>query len=97
MPVFAVTYTYTDDTEARDRHRPAHREFLGALGDRGINLCSGPFGPEEAAGALVLIRADSKEAALGYTDADPFRVNGVVSAVDAREWIPVLGPLAAHI
>ncbi|MFD7130849.1 YciI family protein [Streptomyces sp. NPDC059894] len=96
MPVYAVVYTYTDDTAGRDEHRPAHKEYLGDLGDRGINLCSGPFGPQEAPGALLLIRADSKEEAVRCTDDDPFRRHGLVSDVSAREWTPVLGRLAAQ-
>lgn len=97
MPVFAVVHTYTEDSAGRDEHRPAHREYLNALGDRGVNLCSGPFGPREAPGALLLIRADTKEQAVRYTDDDPFRLHGLVRAVTAQEWIPALGPPAAQI
>ncbi|MFB8025437.1 MULTISPECIES: YciI family protein [unclassified Streptomyces] len=97
MPVFAVIYTYTEDTAGRDEHRPAHREYLTALGERGVNLCSGPFGPLESPGALLLIRADTKQEALRHTADDPFRLRGLVSEVSAQEWIPVLGPLAAQI
>jgi uncharacterized protein len=97
MAIFAVTYTYSDDRAARDEHRPAHREFLGALGEQGINLCSGPFGPEEHPGGLLLIRAESKEDALRVTEDDPFRLNGVVTEVAAREWMPVLGSLVDSI
>ena len=97
MAVFAVTYTYADDSAAaRDEHRPAHREYLGGLSEQGVNLCSGPFGPEEAPGALLLLRADSKEAAVAHTEKDPFRVQSLVSEVSAQEWVPVLGPLAEH-
>ncbi|MFJ4620701.1 YciI family protein [Streptomyces sp. NPDC088812] len=97
MPVYTVTYTYTDDSAGRDRHRPAHKEYLAGLGDRGVNLCSGPFGSQEAPGALLLIRADSKEEAVRYTEDDPFRRHGLVGAVAAREWLPMLGRLAAEI
>jgi uncharacterized protein YciI len=97
MPVFAVTYAYTHDNAGRDIHRPAHKEFLGGLGRRGINRVSGPFGPDETPGALILIKADSKEEALAATEQDPFRVNGLVASVSAREWIPMMGPLATEI
>ncbi|MEU4895792.1 YciI family protein [Streptomyces sp. NPDC044780] len=97
MPVFAVIYTYTDDTAGRDEHRPAHKEYLGALGDRGVNLCSGPFGPDEAPGALLLIRADTKEEAVRHTEDDPFRRHSLVGAVTAWEWTPMLGRLAAEM
>jgi uncharacterized protein YciI len=97
MSVFSVTYTYTDDTAGRDEHRPAHKEYLGRLGDLGINLCSGPFGSEESPGALLLIRAESKEEAVRHTENDPFRLQGLVAEVTAREWIPMLGRLAGEI
>ncbi|MFJ9174821.1 YciI family protein [Streptomyces sp. NPDC102360] len=97
MPVYAVTYTYTDDTAGRDTHRPAHKDFLNALADQGVNLCSGPFAAAEVPGALLLIRAGDKASALAATERDPFRVQGLVSGVEAREWTPVLGPLAARL
>ncbi|WP_425840915.1 YciI family protein [Streptomyces fractus] len=97
MPLYAVTYTYTDDTAGRDTHRPAHKEFLGALAEQGVNLCSGPFAEDEDPGALLLIRAADKAAALAATAQDPFRVQGLVSAVEARAWTPVLGPLAERL
>lgn len=95
MAIYAVTYTYAQNsTEARDRHRPAHREYLDRLSDQGVNLCSGPFGTDDAPGALLLFRSDSAADALAHTEPDPFRTEGVVSDVSVREWIPVLGPLA---
>jgi uncharacterized protein len=97
MPVFSVTYTYTDDIAGRDEHRPAHKEYLCRLGDLGINLCSGPFGPDESPGALLLIRAESKEEAVRYTEDDPFRLQGLVAEATAREWLPMLGRLAGKI
>ncbi|MFC7471836.1 hypothetical protein ACFQVA_36435 [Actinomadura keratinilytica] len=48
MPIYAVTYTYADDSAAaRDTHRPAHRAYLATLSEQGINLVSGPFGADE--------------------------------------------------
>ncbi|WP_433698087.1 YciI family protein [Nocardiopsis sp. CA-288880] len=97
MAVFAVTYTYADGSAAaRDEHRPAHREYLAGLSERGVNLCSGPFGPEEAPGALLLFRTGSREEAVAHTEKDPFRIQGLVAEVSAQEWVPVLGPLAEH-
>ncbi|RFC77199.1 YciI family protein [Streptomyces sp. AcE210] len=97
MPVYAVTYTYTDDSAARAAVHHAHREFLGMLVEQGINLVSGPFAEAEAPGALLLFRAADKESALAATQKDPFRLNGLVSDVTVREWIPVLGPLADQL
>lgn len=97
VPVFAVVYRYTDDAAGRDEHRPAHKYFLEGLGHAGINLCSGTFAPGEQPGALILVRAASKDEALASTEQDPFRVNGLVSDVSAQEWIPMLGELAQHV
>lgn len=95
MAVYAVIYTYAENsTAARDQHRPAHREYLDELAERGVNLVSGPFGPDAAPGALLLFRADSAEEVLAYTEADPFRTEGLITDVSVREWSPVLGPLA---
>ncbi|MDT0327571.1 YciI family protein [Nocardiopsis lambiniae] len=97
MAVYAITYVYAENSDAaRDEHRPAHREYLGGLTEQGINLCSGPFGAQDAPGALLLFRADSAEEVLALTEKDPFRLEGVVTDVQVREWIPVLGPLAEH-
>ncbi|QUX28094.1 hypothetical protein KGD83_22940 [Nocardiopsis akebiae] len=94
MAIFAVTYTYAPDSAAaRDEHRPAHREYLAA---QDANLCSGPFGPQDAPGALLLLRAGSRDEAVALTEKDPFRVQGLVSEVDVKEWSPVLGPLSEH-
>ncbi|MGO1833814.1 MAG: YciI family protein [Actinomycetaceae bacterium] len=94
MAIYLVTYIYTDDTAGRDAHRDAHKEYLGRLGEEGVNRVSGRFGDDETPGALLMIKADSKKAAIAATDNDPFRVNGLVSSVTAQEWIPIMGPLA---
>ncbi len=97
MAVYAVVYTYAENSAAaRDQHRPAHREYLGGLGTQGVNLLSGPFGPDDTPGALLLLRADSAEQALAYTELDPFRTEGLVADVSVREFVPVLGPLTEH-
>ncbi|MBE2997903.1 MFS transporter [Nocardiopsis sp. HNM0947] len=96
--VYAVLYTYAPDSSAaRDLHRPAHKRYLDGLAAEGVNLCSGPFGPQETPGALLLLRARSAEEAVARTDGDPFRTEGLVSEVSAREWTPVLGRLARRM
>lgn len=98
MAVYAVTYTYVEDSDAaRDEHRPAHREYLNGLSEKGVNLVSGPFGPQDAPGALLLFRAGSAEEVHSLVEADPFVVEGVVADVQVREWVAVLGPLTEHL
>jgi uncharacterized protein YciI len=98
VPVFAVTYRYPDDSEtARAESRPAHREFLRGLAEEGVLLLSGPYAAGEEPGALLLFRAEAKDALLARLRADPFQVQGLVAEVVATEWEPVSGPLAAHV
>ena len=90
MPLYAVEYTYSDDASARDEHRPAHREFLGALAQEGTVRLSGPLEGEPAA-ALIAIEGDSVESVRQLLGEDPFQQQGLVTAVTVRAWTPVLG------
>lgn len=90
MPVFAVQYTYDDRDADRAVHRPAHREHLRALLASGDLLASGPL--DAGTGALLLLVADSPDAALALLDDDPFRVHGLVAEHAVHAWAPVIGP-----
>jgi uncharacterized protein YciI len=92
--IYVVEYVYTDDTDLRDRLRPKHRDLMSALADTGVNLGSGILGPDEPPGALLIVRASSKDEALQITAADPFRAEGAVASVTVREFIPFFGVLA---
>lgn len=96
MSLFAVHYTYSDDTAARDEHRPAHREFLGDLGREGVVLLSGAYAsiPEAPDAALLLLRGDSAAQLVELLRDDPFQQQGLVEQVAVREWTPVLGAWA---
>lgn len=93
MSLFAVHYTYSDDTAARDEHRPAHREFLSALATEGVVLLSGPYAAVDEApdAALLLLRGDSAAELVELLREDPFQQQGLVEQVAVREWTPVLG------
>ena len=93
MSLFVVHYTYSDDTAARDEHRPAHREFLGALAAEGTVLVSGPYAEvaEAPDAALILVRGDSAADLAELLREDPFQQQGLVEQVAIREWTPVLG------
>ncbi|MFY9635887.1 MAG: YciI family protein [Cellulosimicrobium cellulans] len=87
MPTFAVTYSYTDGTTAgRDQHRPRHVEFLQSQFDGGRLVKSGPFGPDEAPGALLLINGESKADVEALMDQDPFFQNNLVEERSNRQW-----------
>lgn len=80
MAYFATTYRYTDDVDRRGEVRPAHRDYLAGLTERGQLQVSGPFSDGEPGGALI--------------DADPFVLDGLVAEILVREWTPVSGVLA---
>ena len=93
MTIFAVTYRYSDDVATRDNLRTEHRDYLRGLADQGLLLVSGPFGPDEAPGALLLFRADDKAHVDALVEKDPFTPSGVIAQTDTTEWEPVIGPL----
>ena len=92
MGTFAVTYAYTANSSAgRDEHRPRHVDFLQQQFDGGTLVKSGPFGPEEDPGALLIIEADSKADVEALMDQDPFYRNGLVAQRSIRQWNVVFG------
>jgi uncharacterized protein len=97
MTIYAVTYRYSDDAATRDRVRPEHREYLRGLADRGLLLLSGPFGPDEPAGALLIFRAADKAEVSALVEKDPFTISEVITSIEIAEWEPVIGPLRSGI
>jgi uncharacterized protein YciI len=97
MTIYAVTYRYSDDVATRDRVRPEHREYLRGLADQGVLLLSGPYGPDEPAGALLIVRAEDRPAVAALIEKDPFTTAGVITSSEVVEWNPVLGPLLSGI
>lgn len=94
MPVFAVRYDYAEGSaDARDRHRPAHREFLSSLTGPVTSLATGPFA-DEPAGALLVIEGISAAAVASKMDEDPFNAEKLITARIIREWTQVKGPWA---
>ncbi|MDO5633971.1 MAG: YciI family protein [Micrococcus sp.] len=93
MSVFAVQYTYVDDSPALDEHRPAHREFLRDLADQGICLLAGAYPGQEdlPAAALLLFEGESAEAVTALLAQDPFQLEGLVASSVVRLWSPPLG------
>lgn len=91
MPTYAVRYTYDERADVRDAVRPEHRAYLGSLADEGRLLGSGPFADGDP-GALLVLRADDRDALDALLAADPFAREGIVAVTDVRVWDLVLGP-----
>lgn len=95
MTTFAVVYTYGGEPAVRDEHRPAHKDFLETLYTTGVLRVSGPFGPDEAAGALLVIEGESKHAVEQVMDGDPFATLGLIARREIRQWNIFFGAIAA--
>ena len=94
MPFYAVTYRYTDDTAARDEHRPVHREFLASLAGAGALRASGPYVDAEPDSALLIFTADSADEVRDLLADDPFNVNGCIAETTVLQWNPIIGDYA---
>ena len=91
MAVFAVTYHYVDDPELLTAHRPAHRQYLSSLlGGHGLRA-AGPTSGEVGAAALLIFDAESTDRVETLLDADPFWIEGLITAREIREWTVALG------
>jgi uncharacterized protein YciI len=97
MTIFTVTYKYSDDVATRDALRTEHRDYLRGLAEQGLLLVSGPFGPDDPAGALLLFRTDDRSHVDALVGKDPFTVSGVIADATTAEWEPVIGPLLAAL
>ncbi len=93
MAVFAVTYRYVEDPDLLDRHRVAHRAYLGSLVGEGGLVASGPMNGGADASALLIFDAESTGAIEAALDADPFWTEGLISSREIREWTVVLGSI----
>ncbi|MGY5766511.1 YciI family protein [Brachybacterium sp. DNPG3] len=89
MALFAVQYTYADDAERIAVFRPEHRAHLAELHDDGVLAASGPL--DDGGRALLLITADSAEAALAALDGDPLKRERLIADRTAEEWKVVIG------
>lgn len=92
MKHFAIHYTYPHEAEPVVALRPAHREFLKSLLDKGTLVASGPY-TDGGGSALIIIRLPESA---GVADAealmndDPFHREQVLDGRSIREWNPVL-------
>ena len=93
MPIFVATYEYPAETAARrEENKLRHRDWLEQQVEAGHVLTVGPF--LDGGGALLLVRADTAEATRHLLEQDPHCTEGLVSAIDVREWKPVFGAFA---
>lgn len=90
MAKFALIVTFGDKSK-RDETRPAHREHLKGLFDRGKLVASGPFVDDE--GALIIYECADEAEARSLLAADPYsQADGVIAEVQIRGWNRVFPP-----
>lgn len=75
--MFLVTSSYTAPAEAIAAALPAHREWVGALYDRGIFILSGRLRP--ATGGFMLAIGVSRAELEALLAGDPFRIGGLLT------------------
>ncbi|WP_062230397.1 YciI-like protein [Aureimonas sp. N4] len=75
-----------DAGSLRAETRPAHLEHLKALGP--VLKFAGPFlgSDDKPNGSLLVVEADSLEAARALADQDPYAKAGLFSSVTVRRW-----------
>lgn len=91
MTYFAVTYTYSPDSEEIINLRPTHREFVAELHEKGQIVGSGPFTDGEG-GALIVIELEDGSTladAEALMNRDPFHTENVLENRSIRVWNPV--------
>ncbi|SCB45977.1 YciI-like protein [Rhizobium multihospitium] len=71
--------------------RPAHVEHLNKLNAEGTLKMAGPFLDEEGKpnGSLVIVEAESVEAAVAIADSDPYTKAGLFESVEVKpfNWV----------
>ena len=77
-----------DNHEQIAATRPAHREYLTSLKERGRIVASGPF--EDDSGALIIYEADSADDVESMIREDPFSKAGVFASYTLKPWRQVL-------
>jgi uncharacterized protein YciI len=85
---FAAIIEYAQDREKVQALRPAHRQYLAGLRERGQLAVAGPF--TDDSGALIVYEAASHEEAERLLRGDPFYHNGIFLTYQLRPWNPVM-------
>lgn len=86
MPFALVAFDRVGQTQKRLDLRPDHLKFLDSLGDR--LLLAGPFLAEngDMVGSIVIIEAESYEAARAEFARDPYAVGGLFESVTVKPY-----------
>lgn len=81
---FACLVHFIEDPDAVSAIRPAHRQYLRQLIDRGQLVGTGPF--QDRTGALFIYDADTPEDAQRFAAQDPYTLGGVIADQTIAAW-----------
>ena len=93
MKYFAVSSEYNPSNPVIAEVRPKHREFIGALHDKGQICGSGPY-TDSKGGALIVLKFEDESVkvadVIALMDQDPFYTEGAVTGRAFRELNPII-------
>ncbi|WP_424183470.1 YciI family protein [Actinokineospora sp. G85] len=92
MTWFIVDTTYVADRDVLQAARPAHRQYLLELADRGTVVGGGPWADDQ--GGMFVVKVADRAELDAILAADPYTTGGVVAEQKVREWKPVLGEIS---
>jgi uncharacterized protein YciI len=85
--MYVVELTY-DDNPARLQARPAHRELLADLHNRGVVLAAGPW--DDGSGALLVLDVETEDEVDQLLADDPYYRSPGLTVTSKRRWTPVV-------
>lgn len=95
MPLFVISWMDKPGAlDVRTATREAHLAYVAA--NPGVVKLAGPFLTEDGqmAGSMLVVQAESLEAARAFNDADPYKSAGLFEAATIRPWRITVGALA---
>lgn len=85
--MYVVELTY-DDNPARLQARPAHRELLAELHERGLVRAAGPW--DDGSGALLIFDVETEDEVDALLAEDPYYRSPGLTVVSKRQWKPLV-------
>ena len=94
MPLFVISWTDNPDSlSVRMKAREDHLAYVKA--HPGVVRLGGPYLDDKGdmAGSLMIIEAESLDAARAFHEMDPYKLAGLFDDSDVRPWRVTIGTL----
>lgn len=95
MPLFVISWMDKPGAlDVRLATREAHLAYVAA--NPGVVKLAGPYLTEDGqmAGSMLVVEAESLEAARAFNDADPYKLAGLFETSTVQPWRITVGALA---